>query len=248
MELNDLEPVEKVSAKSLLGHHAHQIPVGGGDHSDVHRDALVPSHPCELPILEEAQQFGLHLERQLSHLVEQERAAVCYFQPSQPPFLRPGEGSPLMAEHFTLEERDRYPGTIDHSEGLRGPRAAGMDQPRHEFLPRTSLTGEQDWDIGWGHHFDEASQLEHFRVRADERRQARRQSLRRGPPGSTPAWLVRRRSSLRYLGVSAAAAHVHGELGSDDGKQAQVRLAILVGSGVPHAEHPNHFVQTYKRH
>src|SRR5438093_1144596 len=85
---------------------AAQIPVGGGDHSDVHRDALVPSHPCELPILEEAQQFGLHLERQLSHLVEQERAAVCYFQPSQPPFLRPGEGSPLMAEHFTLEERD----------------------------------------------------------------------------------------------------------------------------------------------
>src|SRR5713101_6088881 len=85
-----------------------------------------------------------------------------------------------------------------------------MDQPRHKFLPRTGLTGEQYRDIGAGHQFDEASQLEHFRVRADERRQAQRQLLRGGPPGSTPAWLVRRRSSLRYLGVSAVAVLQQG--------------------------------------
>src|SRR5437870_10231610 len=88
--------------------------------------------------------------------------------------------APLMAEHLTLEERDRDPGTIEHSKGLRGPGAAGMDQPRHEFLPRPSLTGEQYWLIDAGHQFDEASQLEHLWVRTDEHRQVQRQLLRGG--------------------------------------------------------------------
>lgn len=51
-------------------HQGLQILIGGGDDPDVQLEALCPSHPFDLALLEKAKQLGLDRGADISHLVQ----------------------------------------------------------------------------------------------------------------------------------------------------------------------------------
>src|SRR5436190_1392297 len=74
--------------------------------------------------LEHAQELGLQLERQLADLVEEQRAAIGLFDPSDPSAVRAGERAALMPEELGLHERRRHRGAVeDHQRLVRAGRA-----------------------------------------------------------------------------------------------------------------------------
>ena len=80
-QLDDVEAVEQVVAEASGRDLGAQIAVGRGD--DARRRRLRGSSEptrCTSPYSSDAQQLGLHRERQLADLVEEQRAAVGGFE------------------------------------------------------------------------------------------------------------------------------------------------------------------------
>ena len=57
---------------------------------------------------------------------------------------RPGERALLVPEQGALEQLLRQGTAIHFAEGALRPRTAGMDDPRHQLLPRAALAFQQD--------------------------------------------------------------------------------------------------------
>ena len=76
VQLDHLEPIVQVLAKSAARNSVGQLAVGGGQHAHVDPAALVLAHAADLALLQRAQQLDLHAGRDLAHFVEQQRAAV----------------------------------------------------------------------------------------------------------------------------------------------------------------------------
>ena len=74
-QAHDVQAVEEVLAEPPLVDHLLEVGVGRGDDADVDVDRPRLAERVDLARLEEAQQLGLHVERDLADLVEEERAA-----------------------------------------------------------------------------------------------------------------------------------------------------------------------------
>ena len=81
--------------------------MGGRHDPHLHRERLPAADPRERPLLDEPQQLHLHRQRDLAHLVEQQRPSVCQFQPASSSVGRAGEGARLVAEQLRLHQRLR---------------------------------------------------------------------------------------------------------------------------------------------
>lgn len=96
------ETMVKVRAKALLAYLVMQLAVAGGNHPHIHMTWPILAQPLDFAILQGAQQFGLHVQRQFTHLVEQQGAAVRGLE--APGALLPGTllpglvGSPLSLD------------------------------------------------------------------------------------------------------------------------------------------------------
>ena len=69
------QAVEQVLAELSVSHALLEIGVGRGHHADVDPLRTRIADRQNLTLLEESQQFGLHVEGQVADLVEEERAA-----------------------------------------------------------------------------------------------------------------------------------------------------------------------------
>src|SRR4051794_8451982 len=70
----------------------------------VHFDCLRPAQALELLFLQHAEQLGLQLRGDVTHLVEEERPAMRQFE--TPDLMADGarKGAPLVAEQLALQE------------------------------------------------------------------------------------------------------------------------------------------------
>src|SRR5579862_3963551 len=82
------QTVVQILAKLTVPDHGFQIPVGGGDDSDINVLGGQASHALNLAVLQDAQQFGLCGRRKLPNLIEENRAAVGVLE--QPDFVLRG--------------------------------------------------------------------------------------------------------------------------------------------------------------
>jgi hypothetical protein len=76
--------VEVLPERALL-HHRFEIPVGRRQDARVEGHLLRRTHRQDHPLLQRAQQLRLHVERQLAHLVEEQRAAARAHEHAFPP-------------------------------------------------------------------------------------------------------------------------------------------------------------------
>ena len=104
VDADDIQPVVEVFAKFAFGDALLEVCVGGCQHADV--DALRPrlAEGHDFMLLQKSQQLGLHVERQIADLVEEEGPARR--RPHKPGLVghRPGKAAAPMAEKLAVGE------------------------------------------------------------------------------------------------------------------------------------------------
>src|SRR6266446_10637379 len=85
-----IQTVVEVATKFVPLHHVNQIPVGRSYQANVHLVSPSAAQALEFLFLQDAQQFGLQARRNISHLVQEERAFVGQLEPTN--LLRYGSG------------------------------------------------------------------------------------------------------------------------------------------------------------
>jgi hypothetical protein len=115
---------------------AAQIVVRRGDDAHVERDGPRRAHRSHLALGEHAQELRLQREREVSHLVEQQRAALRLHE--QPSLVRTriGERALDVTEQLALEQRVRHRGHVDRHEGLGRAARALVQGPVRRALFR----------------------------------------------------------------------------------------------------------------
>ena len=94
----------EIGAEAPGAHFLGQVAVGGCDQAYVDAVLAIGADPLQLPALQHAEQLGLHRQRQLADLVEEQAAAVGQFELAAPFVDRAGEGAAHMAEQFAFHQ------------------------------------------------------------------------------------------------------------------------------------------------
>ena len=104
-EWHHVEPVEEIFAEAPFFHLVHQIAVRGGDESHVDRELARPAQAPEGLRLQDLEELGLQLQRQLSDLVQENRATIGQLEQAGLAFLRVRERALLVTEQLGIEKR-----------------------------------------------------------------------------------------------------------------------------------------------
>jgi len=113
MDAQDIQAIEQIAAEGPLLHLLAHRPIRRGDDAHVDADRRGAAEPHELPLLEHAEQLHLRPDRDLPDLVEEDRAAVCQLEATQPPLRGARERALLVAKELTLEQRLRKRADVD---------------------------------------------------------------------------------------------------------------------------------------
>ena len=184
---DEVEPLVEIAPESALLDLALQVAVGGGDDSHVRPALPRVADPLERLLLEEPQELGLDLDRELADLVEKQGSLVGRLHLADPIRGRSGEGALPVAEqlgldHALLERRAEH-----GHERLGRARARVVDHARDDALARPGLAEEQHREAGGRHAAHQSLQLAH-RGRA---------------PDEAPERPVRGEQSPAFLGLGA---------------------------------------------
>src|SRR5919109_1067435 len=87
----DVQPEKKVFTELPAAHRFLEPAVGGGDHPRVDSGHALGSDPLELSRLQGAEELGLCLGAQISHLIEEKRSFVGQLESADPPLGGSGE-------------------------------------------------------------------------------------------------------------------------------------------------------------
>src|SRR5439155_5746941 len=98
---------EEIFAKLSLRDARLQVSVRRREHAHVDLQRLVSADAFELARLQEAQELHLRRQRDLAHLVEEERAAVRLLEAAFAPADGAGERALLVSEELALDQRLR---------------------------------------------------------------------------------------------------------------------------------------------
>jgi hypothetical protein len=118
-ECDALDAIEEVGPEGTASDAVLEGPQGRGDEADVSGDLGVAAHAHESAVFEEPEELGLHRQRQLTDLVEEQSAPRRSFHLSSGELVGAGEGPALVAEELALEERFGDRRTVDRHERLR---------------------------------------------------------------------------------------------------------------------------------
>ena len=109
----DAEPVEQVGTELALAGPAFQVAVGGRDQPHVGPDRFAAADALEGLVLQHAQQLGLHRQRHVADLVEEQRAAAALLELADPAAVGAGEGALLVAEQLAFQQVLGDGGAVD---------------------------------------------------------------------------------------------------------------------------------------
>ena len=144
----DVEPVQQVAAEAPLRHRLVEVDVGRRHHAHVHLARALRAQTLDLAVLQHTQQLGLCRQRQVAHLVEEQRAAIGALEAPGARRVRPGVGALLHAEQLGLDQLGRQRRAVDRNK--RAARAVGVlvQGARETLLAHAGLAGEQHRDLG----------------------------------------------------------------------------------------------------
>ena len=168
LDLDHAKPVVEILAEAPLLDGLLQVAVRRRDDSDIDGAGVGGAQGPYLAVLEHAQQAHLHAGLGLADLVEEDRAAVGHFEEALLVLVGPGEGSPLVAEEFALEQRVRERPAVLGDEARFPPRSRVVDRSGDEVLAGSGLAGDQHRRIGLRHLLHHVEDALHRGARADD--------------------------------------------------------------------------------
>ena len=137
-----------------------------GNESNVGALRAVAAQALVLALLQHAQQLGLHDERQLADLVEEERATARGLDAPRTGPIGPGERAALMAEELALQQLALEHSAVDGDEGLLAARALLVDRARHDLLAGARFAEQQHGGRAWCNALHRLGHAGHRRVAA----------------------------------------------------------------------------------
>ena len=107
--------------------------------------------PLERPVLQHAQELGLHVDAELADLVEEQRAAVRRLEPAGARRDGAGERAFLVAEQLALDQGGGNGRAVDAHERAAAPRAALVQRAREQLLAGAGFAEQQHRRVGRRH-------------------------------------------------------------------------------------------------
>src|SRR5262249_13053941 len=126
-------------AESALVHLPLEHPIGRSEDPYVDPPDRRLTQASDLARFERAEELGLHRERELADLVEEERSAVRRLARADAIAIRSGECAARVPEELALHEARRDRPAIDDDERPARTVAALHELVRDELLSRTAL-------------------------------------------------------------------------------------------------------------
>jgi hypothetical protein len=120
-----------------------EVRLGGGHHLHIHHVLSYRTDAAHALRLNRRQELTLEEEGEGINLVQQQRSLLGSLKEAGFWAFGIGKCAGLKAKHFRLQEHLRNGGTVHLDKGALGPRAALMDEPRHEPLARAGFPLEQ---------------------------------------------------------------------------------------------------------
>src|SRR6185312_3200910 len=151
----------QILAKLLLLDAGFEIAVGGGDDADIDLDGAIAAHAFQLALLQDAQQFGLHVGRDFADFIEQNRATVGEFETAFALGEYAGERSFFVAEKFAFNKVFRHGGAIHANERRAGARAFEIERAGDQFLAGAAFAMDQNRGVRARDFADELADVFH---------------------------------------------------------------------------------------
>ena len=162
------EAIEQILAEAPRLDLGSQVPVGRGEDAHIYLGMGGLTDPFDLSPLQHTEQLGLHLERQLADLVEEDRASRGRFEGPGPCSIRSREGASLVPEELALHEILWDGAAIHRDPGSLRSRRRLMKRPRDELLPRSALSFDEDRGVCGRHALEQSEDPTHRRRDAEE--------------------------------------------------------------------------------
>ena len=140
----NVQPVKQVLAKVVVPNRLLRFPVGSGEHTYREWHVGFTSEPANSGFLDDAEQLGLSADRHLADFVEKQRSVVGLLETSGPAFDGARERALLMTEEFAFHQRFGQRRAIHRDKRAPVPRTQAVDGARHQFLPRSALSANED--------------------------------------------------------------------------------------------------------
>jgi hypothetical protein len=166
---------------------------------------IVTPHGSDLARLEDTEELPLDRQGQLTHLVEEECAAVGVPDPTRPIPVGVRVGAAPTPEQLDLDERLGQRGPVQRDEWPLATAAVLVDGARHELLARSRLPEEEQRRIGRDDPVETAQKTVHAAPRAHDGARTGSAASRGSPPdsggpsGSTPGTASAGLLALRSL-------------------------------------------------
>src|SRR5439155_10871856 len=155
----NIQPVVEVATKMLLGHHPFQVAMGRRHKPSVDSPRSWAPQALEFPLLQNAQQFWLEFQGDITDFVQKQRALVRQLQPATLLCDCTGEGTPLVPEKFTLQQTAGNGSAVEFDQRSLPPAAAIVNSPCNKFLAGAGLSQQEHRRVTCGNGFD---QLQHL--------------------------------------------------------------------------------------
>src|ERR1700733_14149490 len=125
-----VQAIVQIAAELAVLHHFLQIAIGCRHQPHIDSLGSVVAQPFKLTFLQSAEQFGLDLDGNISHLVQEKRAPISQLQPSNLLCNCSCEGASLMSKKFTFQQSCRNRSTVQLYESSIPAPASFMDSAR----------------------------------------------------------------------------------------------------------------------
>ncbi len=128
----------------------------------------VRAYTLDLALLDRAQHHRLQRQRQLAHLVQEERAAVGDLELPRAVAHGAGEGAAHVAEQFAGGQRLGQRRAVHLDERLGAAQRVQVQVARHQLLAHTRLAGDQHGQVRGGHRRQFRQQRPHRAAAAED--------------------------------------------------------------------------------
>ena len=159
--LDHVDAVIEVLAESPRRDQLAEVAVGRREDAHVDRLLALVADRARGLFLDQAQELHLHDERQVRHLVEEERAAFRGLHEAELVGDRAGEAAAAVAEELAFHELRRDRAAADGHERRVLARAGLVDQPRDQLLAGAGLAGDVHGRLAARHAADHGAQPLH---------------------------------------------------------------------------------------
>ena len=141
--LDDVEAVVEILPETPRLHVGRQVAVGGAHDAHIHRLFLRGAERAYAALLDRAQQFGLHGQRQVANFIKKQGAALCGLKIACAVLGGAGVGAFARAKELGFQQRFGDRTAVDSNQRPGGALAVFMQGACHQLFAGTRLATHQ---------------------------------------------------------------------------------------------------------